>query len=68
MCSTIMRMVSPAVCQPEATSPPKGVAAPAAASRWKGCGSNCAAKATIASAVTRASPNATTSPSEKSSR
>jgi hypothetical protein len=37
--STYMRMKSAAVCQPLATSPPKGPSAAASRSTWKGCGS-----------------------------
>ena len=40
-----------AVCQPLAARPPKKVPSAVASSRWKGCGSNSAAKALIASAV-----------------
>ena len=40
-------MVSAAVCQPLAASPPKTVPRAASSSRWKGCGSNSAAKSLI---------------------
>jgi len=41
-----------AVCQPLAASPPKKLARAASSSRWKGWGSNWAAKALIDAAVT----------------
>ena len=44
-------MVSAAVCQPLAASPPKNVPSAAASSRWNGCGSNAAANALMSSAV-----------------
>ena len=50
---TIIRIVKAAVCQPLATSPPKNVAAAAASSRWKGCGSNWRCKRLDLSAVDR---------------
>ena len=50
--SVSSRMVIAAVCQPLATSSPKKLSRAAASSVWKGCGSNSAANALIASAVT----------------
>jgi hypothetical protein len=46
-------MVIEAVCQPLAASPLKIVWRAAASSRWKGCGSNSAAKLLTRSASTR---------------
>jgi hypothetical protein len=43
-------MVIEAVCQPLAAKPWKKVCSASASSMWKGCGSNCAAKALIWSA------------------
>ncbi len=45
-------MVIAAVCQPLATRPPNRLALAAASSRWKGWGSNWAAKALISAAST----------------
>jgi hypothetical protein len=50
---TRSRMVRAAVCQPLATNPWKIVSCGAASSRWKGCGSNSAAKALICSLLIR---------------
>src|SRR5262249_48932196 len=47
----ISRIQTQAVCQPEAQSAPNCERAPAASSRWKGCGSKRAANALISSAV-----------------
>ncbi len=54
--SVTIRMKSAQVCQPDAASPPSSVSAAAASSRWKGCGSNSAAKATISARVTVCGP------------
>src|SRR5205807_2509848 len=66
--STSSRMVSAAVCQPLAASPPKIVRLAAASSRWKGCGSNSAAKLLIRSGSTRIRPEPKVCPTAKSSK
>src|SRR5438132_1469960 len=65
--STSSRMVSAAVCQPLAARPPKNEPRAAFSSRWKGCGSNCAAKALIAAESTRSVVETTFCPGAKSS-
>src|SRR5262249_16632018 len=54
--SAIMRIRMQQECHPEAASPPSSVARAAVSSRCIGCGSNSAAKATIASRVTKRGP------------
>jgi hypothetical protein len=66
--SQLMRIISAALCQPEAISPAAIDSRAAASSRWNGCGSNSRANSTISSAVTTRSPNSTTSPTGKSSK
>ena len=65
--SQIMRMVIAQVCQPLAERRPNSEASAASSSRWKGCGSNSAAKAMTASRVTGLAPNSRTLPAGKSS-
>ena len=68
MTSTIIRMVTAAVCQPEATSSPKKLSFAAASSVWKGCGSNSRAKALIRSASIASRPPSNTRPGVMSSK
>src|SRR5262249_21205686 len=64
----ISRIQTQAVCQPEAQSPPNCERAPAASSRWKGCGSKRAANALISSAVKGGRPMSLLSPTRMSSK
>src|SRR5881396_1691563 len=66
--STSSRMVIAAVCQPLAANPPKIEPRAASSSRWKGCGSNSAAKVLIRSFSTRRRPEPNVCPAAKSSR
>ncbi len=66
--SNMMRIMSAQVCQPEAISSPTKVPFAASSSRWKGCGSNSRAKATISSRVTRRGPHSPLAPTGKSSK
>src|SRR5204862_1657405 len=66
--STRSRMVTAAVCQPLAASPPKIVSRAASSSRWNGCGSNSAAKALIRSLSIGSGPERKVCPTAKSSR
>ena len=66
--SAIMRMKSAQVCQPDAASPPSIVSAAARSSRWKGCGSNSGANATISARVTVCGPKGYSWPAAKSSK
>src|SRR5260370_24033861 len=66
--STRSRMVIAAVCQPLAASPRNIELRAASSSRWKGCGSNSAAKALIRSFSTRKRPEPKVCPTAKSSR
>ena len=51
-----------AVCQPLATKPWKIVSCAASSLRWKGCGSNSAAKALICSLLIRSRPDPRSAP------
>src|SRR5712691_13195785 len=66
--STRSRMVIAAVCQPLAASPRNIEPRAASSSRWKGCGSNSAAKVLIRSLSTRRRPEPKVCPTAKSSR
>ena len=66
--STKRRMVSAAVCQPLAASPPSRLVRAACSSRWKGCGSNSAAKVLIAASSTITDPLVKRRPTMRSSR
>src|SRR5260370_295446 len=66
--STRSRMVIAAVCQPLAASARNIEPRAASSSRWKGCGSNSAAKALIRSFSTRKRPEPKVCPTAKSSR
>src|SRR5690606_3277203 len=62
-----MRMKIEQLCQPDAESPPRILALPAASSRCIGCGSNSEAKAMISAADTVLEPRSMEEPSTKSS-
>src|SRR5258705_9523188 len=66
--STSSRMVIAAVCQPLAASPRNIEPRAASSSRWKGCGSNSAAKLLMRSFSTRRRPEPKVCPTTKSSR
>jgi len=66
--STRSRMVSAAVCQPLAASPPNSVAFAAVSSRWNGWGSYWAAKLFISAVSTRRLAERKICPAAKSSR
>ena len=66
--SQISRMNMAQVCQPEADSPPRMLALPAASSRCIGWASNSLANSMISSAVTVFVPNGNVAPSTKSSK
>src|SRR5690606_2298891 len=62
-----MRLKIAQVCQPDAQSPPRTLALPAAAYICIGCGSNSEAKAMISAADTVLEPRSMEVPSTKSS-
>jgi hypothetical protein len=66
--STSSFIVSAAVCQPLAARPPKNVFFAASSSVWKGCGSNCCAKALICATSSACSALWKRSPTFRSSR
>src|SRR5439155_6403583 len=66
--STRSLMVTAAVCQPLAASPPNIVSRAASSSRWKGCGSKSAAKVLMRSLSMRSCPDRKVWPTAKSSR
>src|SRR6267143_3348399 len=66
--STRSRMVIAAVCHPLAANPRNIEPRAASSSRWKGCGSNSAAKVLIRSFSTRRRPEPKVCPTAKSSR